>query len=126
MKNLSGKKKYLYFGISVFSLAVFLTMWYMITKVFQFFPPQALPDPLSILKAFVYKWMHRPPDAGTLPEHIWASLQLALYGFFLGAVIGIPLGILMGWSRIADLIITPLFQFLRPIPPIAWIPIMLI
>jgi NitT/TauT family transport system permease protein/taurine transport system permease protein len=126
MKNLTGKKKYLYLGISVVSLVAFLVMWYMITKVFHLFPPQALPDPLTILKAFVYKWTHRPPDGGTLLEHIWASLQLALYGFFLGAVIGIPLGIVMGWNRIADLIITPLFQFLRPIPPIAWIPIMLI
>jgi NitT/TauT family transport system permease protein/taurine transport system permease protein len=126
MKNFSDKKKYLYFGISIFSLAAFLTMWYMITKVFHLFPPQALPDPFTILKAFVHKWTHRPPDGGTLLEHIWASLQLALYGFFLGAVIGIPLGIVMGWNRIADLIITPLFQFLRPIPPIAWIPIMLI
>ena len=120
------RKKYLYLGVSILSLTVFLTVWYLITKVFQVFPPQALSDPISILKILIYKWTNRPPDGGTLLEHIWASLQLALYGFFLGAVIGIPLGIIMGWNRVADMLVTPLFQFLRPIPPIAWIPIMLI
>lgn len=121
-----SQKKYFYLGVSIMSLLIFFIVWYLVTKVLHRFPPQALPDPIAILRSFIYKWTHRPPDGGTLPEHIWASLQLALYGFFLGAIIGIPLGIIMGWNRYADLLITPVFQFLRPIPPIAWIPIMLI
>ena len=123
---MGSRKSFFYLGISLLSLGIFITVWYLITRVFNLFPPQALPDPISILKILVYKLSHKPPDGGTLPDHIWASLQLALYGFFLGAIIGIPLGTIMGWNRIADMLITPLFQFLRPIPPIAWIPIMLI
>ncbi len=119
-------KRYFYLLVSLFSLALFFTVWYLITAVFHLFPPQALPDPIAIIQGFIKKWTVRAPDGGTLPQHIWASLHLALYGFFLGAVIGIPLGIAMGWNRIADLLITPVFHFLRPIPPIAWIPIMLI
>lgn len=119
-------RKYLYILVSVLSLLCFFGVWYLVTKVLHWFPPQALPDPVRIVQSFVRKWTARAPDGGTLPQHIWASLQLALYGFFLGAVIGIPVGIAMGWNRTADLLVTPIFQILRPIPPIAWIPIMLI
>jgi NitT/TauT family transport system permease protein/taurine transport system permease protein len=121
-----SRKKIGYFGVSIFALCLFLFVWWLMTAVLRRFPPQALPSPEAILASFIKKWTSIQPDGGTLPQHIWASLQLALYGFFLGAVIGIPIGILMGWNRTADLFITPLFQFLRPIPPIAWIPIMLI
>lgn len=119
-------KKYFYLLVSILSLAAFFGIWYLITKVLHWFPPQALPDPVHIVQSFIRKWSSRAPDGGTLPQHIWASLHLALYGFFLGAVIGIPLGIIMGWNRTIDLLVTPMFQILRPIPPIAWIPIMLI
>jgi NitT/TauT family transport system permease protein/taurine transport system permease protein len=118
------KNKYVLF--SVMTLMGFLVAWHLATKVFHLFPPQALPDPITIAKAILKKITNRAPDGGTLPQHIWASMQLALYGFFLGAAVGIPLGVLMGWNRTADLIVTPIFHFLRPIPPIAWIPIMLI
>ena len=119
-------RKYAYLGGSLLSLLCFFGIWYLITSVLHWFPPQALPDPVRIIQSFIRKWTSRAPDGGTLPQHIWASLHLALYGFFLGAVIGIPLGIAMGWNRTMDLLVTPMFQILRPIPPIAWIPIMLI
>jgi NitT/TauT family transport system permease protein/taurine transport system permease protein len=119
-------KTYFYVLVSLASLAAFFGVWYLITSVLHWFPPQALPDPVHIIRSFIRKWTVRAPDGGTLPQHIWASLHLALYGFFLGAVIGIPLGIFMGWNRTVDLLVTPMFQILRPIPPIAWIPIMLI
>ena len=44
------------------------------------------------------------------------------YGFLLGAAIGIPLGLLMGWFRILDEIVSPVFDALRFIAPIAWVP----
>ncbi|MCD8351188.1 MAG: ABC transporter permease [Planctomycetaceae bacterium] len=119
-------KKYFYALVSVLSLCGFFLIWYLVTEVLHWFPPQALPDPMHIVRSFIRKWSSRAPDGGTLPQHIWASLHLALYGFLLGAVIGIPLGIIMGWNRTIDLLVTPMFQILRPIPPIAWIPIMLI
>lgn len=112
--------------ISVFSIALFLLAWYLVTDVFHLFRPQALPSPIKVVNSLIAKFQKRSPDGATLPQHIWASLKLAMYGFALGAVIGIPVGILMAWSHKADLFVTPLFNFLRPIPPIAWIPLMLI
>ena len=112
--------------ISLLSLGGFLLLWYMVTDGLGIFPPQALPGPQKIVTTMIRKFTRRAPDGGTMPEHIWASLKLAMYGFSLGAVIGIPVGIAMAWYRRVDLFVTPLFNFIRPIPPIAWIPLMLI
>lgn len=120
------KKKAKYVMISLCSLGLFIFVWYLVTDILGVFKPQSLPSPTKVVTTLINKFTRRAPDGGTMLEHIWASLQLALYGFGLGAVIGIPVGIAMAWNRKADLLITPLFQFLRPIPPIAWIPLMLI
>ena len=60
---------------------------------------------------------------GTLWEHIAASLLRVGAGFLLAVVIGVPLGLWMGWVRGAFETLNPIFQILRPISPIAWIPI---
>jgi NitT/TauT family transport system permease protein len=60
---------------------------------------------------------------GTLFEHIGASLFRVGVGFALAVVVGVPLGLWMGWVRFAFETLNPLFQMLRPISPIAWIPI---
>jgi NitT/TauT family transport system permease protein len=58
----------------------------------------------------------------TLPGHLAASFQRFAYGFLLAALIGIPLGLLMGWFQILDEIVSPIFDGLRFIAPIAWVP----
>ena len=60
---------------------------------------------------------------GTLWQHIGASLGRVGAGFFLAVVVGVPLGLWMGWVQGAHDTFNPLFQILRPISPIAWIPI---
>ena len=60
---------------------------------------------------------------GTLWEHIGASLFRVAAGFGLAVILAIPLGLWMGWVRGAFITLNPLFQILRPISPIAWIPI---
>jgi len=60
---------------------------------------------------------------GTLFEHIGTSLFRVGCGFGLAVVIAVPLGLWMGWVRGAYVTLNPLFQMLRPISPIAWIPI---
>jgi NitT/TauT family transport system permease protein len=62
-------------------------------------------------------------EDGTLWEHIGASLFRVATGFVLAAVLAVPLGLWMGWVKGAYLTLNPLFQMLRPISPIAWIPI---
>lgn len=60
---------------------------------------------------------------GTLFQHIVHSLRLVLLGFLVAIATGVPLGLLMGSSRRADALIGPVFSLLRPIPPLAWIPL---
>ncbi|MGE3772455.1 MAG: ABC transporter permease [Gammaproteobacteria bacterium] len=60
---------------------------------------------------------------GSLWQHIGASLLRVGTGFLLAVLVAIPLGLWMGWVRGAFVTLNPLFQILRPISPIAWIPI---
>jgi NitT/TauT family transport system permease protein/taurine transport system permease protein len=59
-------------------------------------------------------------------QHMASSLGIALTGYGMGIALGIPLGILMAWYEWVDLFIRPPFDLLRPIPGIAWIPLMIL
>ncbi|MBY0230803.1 MAG: ABC transporter permease, partial [Gemmataceae bacterium] len=63
---------------------------------------------------------------GRLHTFIIASLFRVTWGFFLAALVGIPLGLAMGWWASANDAFNPLIQFLRPISPIAWIPLAIV
>ncbi|HKR33459.1 MAG TPA: ABC transporter permease [Steroidobacteraceae bacterium] len=60
---------------------------------------------------------------GSLYRHIGASLMRVGTGFLLAVCVAVPLGLWMGWVRGAYSTLNPIFQILRPISPIAWIPI---
>lgn len=62
----------------------------------------------------------------TLLEHTVASLQRVLFGFFFGALVGIPLGYAMGLTNWARGWFDPIVEFMRPVPPLALIPLMII
>ncbi len=62
-------------------------------------------------------------EDGTLWEHIYSSLLRVGAGFALAVIVAVPLGLWMGWVKGAYTTFNPLFQILRPISPIAWIPI---
>lgn len=62
----------------------------------------------------------------TLLEHTWASLQRVLLGFLFGSLLGIPLGYAMGLTNWARGWFDPIVEFMRPVPPLALIPLMII
>ena len=62
-------------------------------------------------------------EDGTLWDHIGASLMRVGIGFGIAVLLAVPLGLWMGWMRGAYITLNPLFQMLRPISPIAWIPL---
>ncbi|HEX2114344.1 MAG TPA: ABC transporter permease [Alphaproteobacteria bacterium] len=82
---------------------------------------QVLPSPLAVLEA---GWtMTQKPFAGNLLQaHILASLQRFAMGFGLAALIGVPLGLVMGRYRVIDDAVSPIFEGLRFIAPLAWVP----
>jgi NitT/TauT family transport system permease protein len=60
---------------------------------------------------------------GLLVKHVVASLFRVTYGYLLAVALAIPVGMLMGWFATAHALLNPLVQGLRPISPIAWIPL---
>lgn len=63
---------------------------------------------------------------GTLIQHSVASLFRVTVGFYLAVIVGVPLGMLLGWWKTGQTMFNALIQFLRPISPLAWIPLALL
>ena len=101
-------------------LALFIGLWYglsaagVMSRLF-------LPTPVEVFDRFNVL-LNRRFAGATLPAHLAASFQRFAYGFVLAAAVGVPLGLLMGWFRILDEIVSPLFDALRFVAPIAWVP----
>ena len=76
------------------------------------------PTPVQVLKGIVELVRN-----GTLVQHVSASLMRVTIGYLAALTIAIPLGVLMGWFPRIFLAVNPLIQLLRPISPIAWIPL---
>jgi len=76
------------------------------------------PGPVQVMTSF---W--ELLRSGELVKHAVASLYRVTLGFYLSAILGIPLGIFLGRLRIAKMLMNPMIQFLRPISPLAWIPL---
>ena len=96
-------------------IAVLIAVWWVLVRVSD---SAIFPTPLQVVTG-----MWELVKDGTLWEHIGASLFRVGAGFLLAALFAVPLGLWMGWVRGAYSTLNPLFQILRPISPIAWIPI---
>ncbi len=102
-------------------LAAFILLWELVSTFGQSINPQLdvmLPPPTVIVSA-AQDLMAR----GVLVTHIVASLGRVLVAVGAAAALGMPLGLAMGWSEGIRSAVDPLLQFLRPIPPLAWIPL---
>ncbi len=108
--------------ISVISFIMFLVVWELICGL-EIIGPYQLVPPSEVLTVFFEKITESSPDGARLHEHAMASLTLAFSGFIVAMLIGVPLGLLMGWYPKVNLLVRPIFDAIRPIPPIAWIPI---
>ncbi len=86
-------------------------------------PPYKLPSPLQVLGGFKDLIQVGMPPGHPLYFHILYSLERVLWGYGIAVVVGVPLGIVMGWSRRLNALIEPIVELIRPVPPLAWIPI---
>lgn len=125
VKNQKRKNDYLLTMLSIVGILGFLILWQVAVLV-GWVPSRYVPMPTEVIKLFAVKLVDPNPDGAVLSVHILASLQVALTGFFLALIIGIPLGLFMGWFRAFDRFMMPVFEILRPIPPVSWIPLTII
>src|SRR5688572_28141524 len=96
-------------------LGALLAVWWTVVVVTR---SVIFPTPLDVVTGTVELL-----EDGALWRHIGASLMRVGAGFLLAVVVAVPLGLWMGWVRGVYSTLNPLFQILRPISPIAWIPI---
>ena len=129
--NLSLLKKLAHGGIVPL---VALVLWHLLSAG-GMINPQILPSPLAVL----HKWIEylAPTEAytpqfgsyarwlvsGELLHDTYSSISRVLGGFLIGAALALPLGLLMGANQTIYKLFNPLLQVLRPIPPIAYIPL---
>jgi NitT/TauT family transport system permease protein len=100
------------------TFAMLLVLWHYLviwtaTKVF--------PSPLHVQKGMV-ELFHK----NVLWPDIANSLRRVAVGFGVATALGIPIGLVLGWYPAANQVVNPVMQILRPISPIAWIPVAIV
>lgn len=115
-----------YWWLSILSIFLFIAVWWICCDVLKLTSSSTLPGPMTVAETFIKKLSSTAPDGATLPQHIFSSLKIALGGWAMGVIIGTPLGVFMAWYKKVDLFVRPVFDLLRPIPGLAWIPLMII
>jgi ABC-type nitrate/sulfonate/bicarbonate transport system permease component len=89
-------------------------------------PGYQLPSPINVLLGFKDLMVLGMPPGYTLPYHILFSLYRVGLGFIVAAGLAVPLGLIMGWVPRVRQLISPLVEMIRPIPPLAWIPMAIV
>lgn len=108
---------------AVAAIAFFFLLWWFLTT----FTPvkETTPGPIEVLQLLLTSF-YTPIGSEVIIGHLLVSLRRVLVGFSVATIIGIVLGIAMGTSRWAEAIFKPIFELLRPIPPIAWISLVIL
>ncbi len=104
------------------SIVCVVILW-QISAWVELIPPFKLPSPVQVLTGLKDLIAIGMPPGHRLGYHILYSLERVLWGYALAVLAGVPLGLLMGWSSKLRDFIEPLIEIIRPIPPLAWIPL---
>ncbi len=111
-------------AISVVTVAALIGIWFTVTNL-GLIKPMFLPTPQSVVEQFVLYVTGQANDK-PLWEHFTASMFRVFSAFALACVTAIPVGIAMGMSRWARGIFDPPIEFYRPLPPLAYLPLIII
>lgn len=119
------KKQYRDLIPPIVALLIFLAIW----QLFSWTPGATLPGPIQVVQdtwiLIFWPFYDRGGTDKGLFWQIWASLQRVAISYTLAAIVGIGLGILIGTNKMMSKALDPLFQLLRTVPPLAWVPISL-
>ena len=111
--------------LMVLGFGLFLAFWYLSVEVWKLPRFNGMPG----LTVVVEEWLSESPAFGLsvyTPEyyqHIYVSVRRVAIAFALATIIGVPLGLLLGWSQTFRDYVFPIFEILRPIPALAWVPL---
>jgi ABC-type nitrate/sulfonate/bicarbonate transport system permease component len=106
--------------LGVIALVAFIAIWQIASMQWN---TDYLPPPGSVYNAFIDSFVHKDPNLNvTMWKNIESSLDRFAIGFILALLAAVPIGLLIGTSRIAEGLARPIVEIFRPIPPIAWVP----
>lgn len=108
--------------VGLVTLVTLAVLWYVVTTVTGWIGPGQFPSPAEFWVSLT-QINGRGYAGAQLLAHALQSLLLVAMGFTVAVCTGVPLGLWMGWSRRAEAVINPIFLIVRPIPPLAWIPL---
>lgn len=109
---------------SIVSVTILMLLWFL-SGAFELTDTTFLPTPASTWEKFVEVATEGYRNV-TLWENVLASLLRVVYGFGLGCLFGIPIGLAMGLSNTLRGVFDPIVEFFRPIPPLAFIPLFIL
>ncbi len=119
----ANERRPVWVGVATF--AVVVAAWYALTTLTQTIGSGRFPAPSETWDALRQIAVTGYADA-RLSTHVLHSARLVLLGFAVATLTGVPLGLAMGWSRAFEAFVNPAFLLLRPIPPLAWIPLAIV
>jgi taurine transport system permease protein len=110
--------------ISLLTALTLLVLWAAVTEL-GLIKPLFLPSPVAVWHKFLTAATEGVSNS-TLAEHTLASLGRVLGAFFFALVTAVPVGILMGVNRVVRGLFDPIIEFYRPLPPLAYLPLIII
>jgi taurine transport system permease protein len=110
--------------ISVVTVIVLIAIWFLVTNM-GWIKPLFLPSPQAVFQQF-YEYLTGTANDKPLWQHFLASVLRVSVAFWLAVVTAVPIGIAMGMSRVVRGIFDPPLEFYRPLPPLAYLPLIII
>jgi taurine transport system permease protein len=111
-------------AISVMTAVVLVIAWFLVTGM-EWVKPIFLPSPFAVYGKFI-EAMTQGVANSTLAQHTGASLGRVMGAFLLALVTAVPVGVLMGVNRVVRGLFDPIIEFYRPLPPLAYLPLVII
>jgi ABC-type nitrate/sulfonate/bicarbonate transport system permease component len=114
--------------LMLIGFALLLGTWYLTVEVWKLPRFREMPGITTVVK----EWLNPNPVYGLsfytaeYYTHIWVSVWRIAQAFFLATVLGVPFGLFLGWSRKFKEYVFPVFELLRPIPILAWVPLAIV
>lgn len=119
---MNEKKNKIVCGVlSVLGFCTILLFWYLLSWM----NPELMPTPVETVRQ-LFHMIVVPENGVSIFDHVWASFCRVIVAYVAATVVGISIGVAFGWSKVFYQYIGPIFELLRPIPPIAWIPLIII
>jgi len=114
--------------LMLIGFSLFLGFWYLAVEVWKLPRFREMPGITAVVK----EWLSPNPTYGLsiyteeYYTHIWVSVWRVTRAFFLATLLGVPFGLFLGWSKTFKEYVFPVFETMRPIPILAWVPLAIV